>query len=211
MDNSSNLLSQEEVDALFKQATGRSIGQSSADAPPAPPSPPPVATRPPAPTPAPAPKAAALPPPPPPPVAARPAPAPAAPPAPPRPAPVAEPAPVRTAVPAGPPPVDLREIKSSLTALTQRLSALEARLSRLEQARPAQGSSPQEVRRLAKELKRTVGQVEKIKDGLAHTPDYGLQGSFVCEACGTAHTVATLHRCTACGKEGWYGWWPQQG
>ncbi len=239
MDNNNSLLSQEEVDALFKQATGKTVERSLAPAveqpaapaqvvEPLPADPAPrqqplasIKASPPADEPAITIKAPAAKPgvtinaPPVKPAASRSA-------APfvlkgPSPSPPLRPPLERQSVPgfSGTPlPVDLEDITDSLVGISQRLSSLENRLERLERIRPQAAVQPapalqEKVHRLAQQVRMLTSQMETIESGLKNTPDYNLRADFVCESCGAEGAITSRHRCSKCGREGWWGWWPR--
>jgi hypothetical protein len=217
MDNDNRLLSQEEVDALFKQATGKSVERS---LPPA--FEKPVAASVPAEASEPLPSKIILRQPP-----AAPVVAPLASPA--ISTPVTQPAlkreipayavqiqPAR-ATPPNPIPasVDLLNITASLDDISQRLHSLENRIGQLEQDELKQAGDTDAVQHhrtdlAIQQMKSLAAQIENIQAGLKNTPDYNLRADFVCEICSAKGTVGTRHRCNTCGREGWWGWWPKQ-
>jgi hypothetical protein len=52
--------------------------------------------------------------------------------------------------------------------------------------------------------------VKKISTNLKGTPGYGVRHTFNCEKCSDHGHVAVMYRCTKCGHERWYGWWPEK-
>ena len=52
--------------------------------------------------------------------------------------------------------------------------------------------------------------LKKITTNLKGTPGYGVRQSFNCEKCSDEGHVAVMYRCTKCGHERWYGWWPDK-
>ncbi len=212
MENDNGLLSQEEVDALFKQATGKSVNRSPAIEPGLPPASVPTAA-----TPAPA-RAVAAPPVPPtanPVSVDKPIMAPptvkntSLPPPPPNPKPQTNPAQVR--VFAG---SEQGEIKDYLNRISERLDTLENRLDRLGKSgmgRQVQNDTAYQskIERLSTQLKTVTAELRAIQSGLQNTPDFNLRAEFVCDECGTQGAITTRHRCSKCGGEGWWGWWPE--
>ena len=53
------------------------------------------------------------------------------------------------------------------------------------------------------------GAVEKLDDGLAEIPLANIRERFSCE-CGTEGMVAVSIKCTACGRDTWWGQWPKK-
>ena len=199
MGSENELLSQEEVDALFKQATGQSIASPQHR--------PTARIAEPAPTAASAPASAPVPQP----TRATPSPRPAA--------PVNASIPKVTVVPSngggssggnGHVP---SHVEHMLSEINDRLISMEHRLDRLEtsvgrQSQPADCESAAKLNRLGAAMRQLKSELETAKSGLEHTPDYRMGLDFTCDSCGSHGTVATLHRCTSCGRQGWFGWWP---
>jgi hypothetical protein len=218
MDNDNGLLSQEEVDALFKQATGKSVERQM---PPA--FEKPAAASVPAQASEPLPSKIILRQ-----VPATPVMAPAASPA--ISPPVTQPAlkseapgyaeKTQRITPTTPPHpklagVDLMNITASLDNISQRLHSLENRIRRLEQeglelAGDTDDTQQSRTSLAIQQIKSLAAQMENIQAGLKNTPDYNLRADFICEGCGARGTVGTRHRCNKCGREGWWGWWPKQ-
>jgi hypothetical protein len=103
---------------------------------------------------------------------------------------------------------DLQDIQSALIGMSQRLGNMDNRLTKLEHE-TAKSESPK-IKQLVNEVRTITGQIERIQIGLSNTPDYNLRAEFECENCGSKGTVATRQRCTQCEKEGWWGWWPKK-
>lgn len=209
---SDSMLSQDEVDALFKQATGKSIVHALSSAP----SEKPVARPSAAPVPpsAPAPVAPASPP-----AAPRQAAPLTPPPAASVPPPMAKPAFIQEICPkqtvAPPPPASvvsqahsdavINQLEDLLSELTARLARAERRLAQLEQGKQADQNmaSSRDVARLA-------AQMDNIKLKLEATPGYNARNLFTCSSCGTSGQLSVPVKCTHCGEEGWWGWWPRE-
>ncbi len=179
MSDDGNVLPQDAIDALFKKATGQDI--ASAPAATATAEPPPAA---------------------PPPVAAAPvAAAPVAPPPPPPPAPIAAQDP---ALPA---------LQATVNGLAQQMARLEASVAQLGNG--GGGDTTAAVRQMSqrldgitRQLKKMDGRVGTISKSLEATPDYAARKEFTCSSCGSHGFLAVPMKCTGCGHEGWWGWWP---
>jgi DNA repair exonuclease SbcCD ATPase subunit len=87
----------------------------------------------------------------------------------------------------------------SLDGIEKKLGALTAKVENNKE--PAQ--TAERVQKLNDELK-------KIAHNLKGTPGYGIKHSFDCEKCSDHGHVAVMFRCTRCGQERWYGWWPEK-
>ncbi len=86
-----------------------------------------------------------------------------------------------------------------LDGIEKKLGALTVKVENNRE--PAQ--TAERVQKLNEELK-------KIAHNLKGTPGYGIKHSFDCEKCSDHGHVAVMFRCTKCGQERWYGWWPEK-
>ncbi len=182
MSDDGTVLPQESIDALFKKATGQDIASPPAAA----------ATA----TPPPAPSEPAPPPAPPAPVEATPV----APPPPP-------PAPIASQDPA------LPALQATVNGLAQQMARLEASVAQLGKdgggdATAAARQMSQRLDGITRHLKKMDGQVGTISKSLEATPDYAARKDFTCSSCGSHGFLAVPMKCTGCGSEGWWGWWP---
>lgn len=124
------------------------------------------------------------------------------------------PGPPRMTVPATPAAVRADRLSAELQ---QRLEDLEAEVKKaagleadLIEARAAIARLQQGMQALTTHLQAVTGQLQAVSDNLQGTPGYSLQKTFTCGSCHNTGFVATLIRCTACGKESWWGYWPPQ-
>lgn len=210
MSDDGSVLPQDAIDALFKKATGQDIAAAPAAAAAAPAAATATATA----TASPPPEPST--PPPPAPVAAAPVAAAAA--------PVAA-APVAAAppIPATPPPAAAPVIMQdpALPALQATVNNLMAQMAKLETslAQVSSSSGGQEamsaVRQMSqrldgvtRQMKKMDGRVGTISKNLEATPDYAARKDFTCTSCGSHGYMAIPMKCTGCGTDGWWGWWP---
>lgn len=96
------------------------------------------------------------------------------------------------------------ELSKQLGQITASLQHIEARMSQLE-TQVMQNQEPQGTARQVQELSE---EFKKVLVNLKGTPGYGIHNSFVCEKCNEHGAVATVFKCTKCGKETWRGWAP---
>ena len=66
------------------------------------------------------------------------------------------------------------------------------------------------VQELSDRLQSIAGKIERIEENLQATPGYGAKNSFTCVSCSTEGMVAMPARCTQCGHQTWWGWYPPQ-
>ncbi len=103
----------------------------------------------------------------------------------------------------------------ALAALEKKLEALSARVDRMAQLESALAQANSTMEQLQQDLKSAVGhvqlvndRVEGILDNLKATIGYKAQKTFTCNACHAQGEVAARIRCTHCGQENWWGWYP---
>ena len=187
MSSDGNVLPQAEIDAIFKQATGRSIAAAPEEetAPPADVLSPPVnsAGKPPAASVKPEPEE-----------------------------PDSRPVKAQAPVPAD---GSLHQLQSTLDRLANRIEKIEAAIERLEQMEEKVAGVDDNVQQLSRELNAEVikfkginNRVKRMDKGLDGTPGYGARTDFTCDSCGSRGLIAIPMKCTNCGKEGWWGWRP---
>ncbi len=122
-------------------------------------------------------------------------------------------APVRQAAPA--PPDDATQVM--LTTLAKRVERVEATLERMAQLDTVVSATSDSVTKLEHEFRAILrqlqaigGQVEGIVGDLNSTLGYRAQETFACKSCQVQRQVAARIKCTDCGEESWWGWWPQR-
>ena len=108
------------------------------------------------------------------------------------------------------------EQQIQLDALARRIAKLEASVQEIAQSvsqgsKSKSGVAPQQMIELSSTLRRVVKQTARIQKGLEGTPAYDLVDEFTCSECGSHGHLAIPVTCTACNKEGWWGWWPKDG
>ena len=182
MSDDGGVLSQAEIDAVFQQATGKDVTHppaASGGASQPSVSPPTPSSRPPASQPT----------------------VPSAP-------PLQTPAPVPYEV--------LQKLQAAVADLASRMTKVETTISRLSRAEGEATDISVTVQRLSQRLETIAGDLHKVNGqtsgilaGLDATPDYGTRKSFICDSCHSRGFVAIPMKCTQCGKEGWWGWWPK--
>jgi hypothetical protein len=101
--------------------------------------------------------------------------------------------------------------------LTKRLERVEANVRMMSRRERDLPDYDDDIHHLAAELsheketvRRISAQVNGMMRGLKGTPGYDLRRNFTCDSCGSHGFAAVLVKCTDCGKEGWWGWWPPE-
>lgn len=98
-----------------------------------------------------------------------------------------------------------KQLNNMQTAL-KRMEMLERKVNELE----AKTAQPRESPATAQKVQKLSEEMQKIVTNLKGTPGYGVRNSFTCEKCDDHGHVAVQFRCTSCGSERWYGWWPSK-
>ena len=123
-----------------------------------------------------------------------------------------------TAAPPVTPALDnetLEIMRQTMIALTEQTAKLEAHLHQLEQKQNTTAEFGTAILQLEEKLDTVTrhfreidGRVTTVLTKLGDTPSYGVRSDFTCESCGSQGFAAIPLRCTSCGKEGLWGWWP---
>ena len=129
--------------------------------------------------------------------------------------PAATPAAVPAPTPAAPALPD--ETREMLSRMSERLETLGAAMERIAQLERGLTETNSAVRLMHHDMQMMAGQVqlvssrvEGILSNLKATLGYRAQSSYVCASCRTTGEVAAQVKCTHCGKENWWGWWPSK-
>jgi hypothetical protein len=101
---------------------------------------------------------------------------------------------------------ELSKQLNNMSAALKRMEMLEKKVGELESKtskNSGAAGTDQKVQQLTDEMR-------KIVTNLKGTPGYGVRNTFSCEKCDDHGHVALQFRCTKCGHERWYGWWPEK-
>lgn len=108
----------------------------------------------------------------------------------------------------------VNDLNAKIAELTKQLNQINSAIQRLDGFEKKLGALSAKVEN-NRESSQTVQKVQKLNDelkkialNLKGTPGYGIKNSFDCEKCSDHGHVAVMFRCTSCGHERWYGWWP---
>lgn len=109
----------------------------------------------------------------------------------------------------------LLEIQLTLDDLSRRLAKLESSINQVNRKMRERRDSGVETERLqetvselGRSLRKVNSRVDGIQKGLGNTPVYAARAEFCCSSCGAEGMIAVPVKCTQCGEEGWWGWWP---
>ena len=103
--------------------------------------------------------------------------------------------------------LELKQRMESVESLGQRIGALEKSVADIGAAAQAFRQSTQAlVQHLAAQNARLQG----LADNAQATPGHGLRKLFTCAHCASKEAVASRIKCTSCGAESWWGWWPKK-
>jgi hypothetical protein len=113
-------------------------------------------------------------------------------------------------------PEILNELDNKVTGISQQLQQINASIKRLDvlEKKIINLEKVLEKNQQTPDLSPRIAQLnEEFKNivlNLKGTPGYGVRRSFTCEKCHDHGHVAEMFRCTRCGHERWYGWWPDK-
>ena len=114
-------------------------------------------------------------------------------------------------------PDDVESMRATVADIVRRVVKIEGALSTLEQlekmtteAKALAKQTPQESQDIANQLQEIGDQVEDMSVKLCSTPTYNIAGLFRCNSCDSEGLVAICVKCTECGREKWWGWWPKE-
>ncbi len=107
-------------------------------------------------------------------------------------------------------------LNAKIDELTKQCNQIKGAIKRLDEFEKKLGdlavkvNNNQESALTARKIQKLNGDLKKIALNLKGTPGYGIRNSFDCEKCSDHGHVAVMFRCTRCGHERWYGWWPEK-
>lgn len=107
-------------------------------------------------------------------------------------------------------------VKSRLAELTDRLHVLETSRRESDQREASSlqindtlAQMQQSIRMLLEQVHGLAKSVKEIESNLEATPGYHAHKTFTCASCHSTGLTAIRARCTQCGKEFWWGWYPE--
>ena len=131
----------------------------------------------------------------------------------------ASPAPASPQPTAAPPPAPATPVPDTtqeiINRMAERLETLGAAMERITQLERALTETNAAFRQIHQDFQAMAGQVqlvssrvEGILDNLKATLGYRAQKTFTCPSCSSHGEVAAQIKCTHCGQQNWWGWWP---
>jgi hypothetical protein len=100
---------------------------------------------------------------------------------------------------------DLSRQVSKLANTAQRLDLLEERTGQLAQLIQHAAHSEQPSGEQIAEIQAELRELSRYQNN-----HHELREDFECAHCKSKGTVAFLTKCTSCGQERWFGWWPRR-
>jgi uncharacterized phage infection (PIP) family protein YhgE len=110
----------------------------------------------------------------------------------------------------------INTLKAKIASLTEQLTQMGNNIKRMEKIEKKvidleiKLEKNQQSQVLLPRVNQLSEELKKISANLKGTPGYGVRHSFTCEKCNDHGHVAEMFRCTKCGHERWYGWWPSK-
>lgn len=112
---------------------------------------------------------------------------------------------------------EIKALQATVAGLAQRMAKVEMTVRGRGQE---EGKSPeasiicqqlsQRLEAMGRDLRKVNNRVTGITRGVADAPENGIHNGFVCQSCNAHGLVAIPIRCTVCGEESWWGWWPKE-
>jgi len=103
---------------------------------------------------------------------------------------------------------DLSRQVSKFANTAQRLDLLEEKTVRLAQLIQHTSHNVQPSAEQAEQIVEIQVQLQELSVQLNHRHE--LREDFHCAHCKSKGTMAILTKCTSCGQERWFGWWPKK-
>lgn len=115
-------------------------------------------------------------------------------------------------------PDDVESMHAILIDLAKRVAKLEAAIVKSQQiertiaeAKATMANQPpQDFQTVVSQLQELCARVDGISEKLQSTAGYDIGKIFRCNSCDSQGTVAMRVKCTDCGRENWWGWWPKK-
>jgi hypothetical protein len=106
---------------------------------------------------------------------------------------------------------EIQSMGQKIADLSSRLAKIEAAINKLEKKAQSNNEvSASQMKTAIQQMKNVSSQVEIITEGLRGTAGYNLNKIFKCNSCKSTGKVAIKVKCTQCGQENWWGWWPKK-
>lgn len=105
---------------------------------------------------------------------------------------------------------EINSLGQQILDLSSRIARMEAALIKLEGKNSSNEIPAAQIKAAVQQMKNVSTQVELITEGLRGTAGYNLSKTFKCNSCKTTGVVAVKVKCTQCGQENWWGWWPKK-
>jgi hypothetical protein len=106
---------------------------------------------------------------------------------------------------------EIASLGNQISRLSVRLAKIEESITKMETKVTNNNQiSPAQFKAAMQQIQNVSSQVEIITDGLRGTAGYNLNKTFKCNSCGSLGVVAVKVKCTKCGLENWWGWWPKK-
>ncbi len=107
---------------------------------------------------------------------------------------------------------DINALQERMAEMVNRIAKLEVMLTKLDNNSnaPSNHVNPAAFKAAVQQIQNVSSQVEVISEGLRGTAGYNISKIFNCGSCGSVGVVAVKVKCTKCGQENWWGWWPKK-
>lgn len=104
----------------------------------------------------------------------------------------------------------LKALENSILTLSQLQHENIGASQQVSELKTAVQNLSQHLQQLMTQVQATAQEVKVIKKGLEGTVGYAIKDTFECQYCGSQGYVVGLVKCTDCGEEDWWGWYPPE-
>lgn len=108
-------------------------------------------------------------------------------------------------------------IENAVTKLSERMEKLDIAITRLGQQDDSREDVHTLIRMLSDDLRSVTERLDEMEKQISimarkssDTMGYAMRGKFHCKSCGAHGYVVSTIRCSRCGDESWWGWWPEE-
>lgn len=106
---------------------------------------------------------------------------------------------------------EIQSLGKKIADLSSRLAKIENAINKLEKKAQSNNEvSASQIKTAIQQMRNVSSQVEIITEGLRGTAGYNLNKTFKCNSCKSTGMAAIKVKCTQCGQENWWGWWPKK-
>jgi rubrerythrin len=111
----------------------------------------------------------------------------------------------------------LNKLMDTMETLTKRIEVIETNIEKISNDKSDTSDYSDTIRQLSNKvqndstiIKNINNQMTSLKKKLKGTPGFNARDQFTCTKCGSHGYLAVPMKCSSCGTEGWWGWYPEK-